>query len=193
MVVLFLSMKNEFSGRRSVFHQGGGTDADAGKSARRNGINAARVPRPAFHQPAKREAQADKQAVLVQRLARIVRAGGREAAAAGWVQRGQRRRHGLLVNPEEPARGAGGKGKSPRYCHSERSEESTGCRVRGKWILRVAQDDTLAGISHSLLGVSLRHASAKRCSTSGNSSRRRAARAVSTRSRPKGTRAWCLR
>ena len=131
MTVFFLSMKNESGGQRSVFSQGGGTDADTGKSARWNGIGAARMPRPAFAQPAKRETQAGEQAVLAQRLAGIVRAGGGESAAAGRIQRGQGGRNGLLVNPDEPARSAGGPCFGKTSQGKEASHPSPGGRVQG--------------------------------------------------------------
>ena len=92
----------------------GNFGADAPRLVGRNRVFAARMPRAAFHQSAKRQKQSDDQTVFCQCIPRIMRARRSKAAAAGRIERGESRRYGLLVKPDKSTRSASRKGVNPR-------------------------------------------------------------------------------
>ena len=77
----------------------------------RHGIEAAGMPGAAFHEAARGEGQADEEAVLRQRLAGVMRTGRSKPAAAGRGDDDEGGRKRLLVEPDQGAAGAGGKGE----------------------------------------------------------------------------------
>src|SRR6478609_8659438 len=109
IVVFFLSISKEGgSGQGSTLGRGGRGDFDTGKFARGNRVFAAGMPGAAFGEAPQRQSDAAEEAMFLQGDLRIVRAGRREAAAGVRADDHEGRGEGALVDPDQPAQGAGG-------------------------------------------------------------------------------------